>query len=82
MWRWTFGLLLLLNLILFLWSYPRQVPLQPELPPLPEGVPRLQLLPTQQAPPQPPGNQGPAKAPQASQSTTGGGDRRGTGGTR
>ena len=33
----------MLNLVLFLWGYQHQVPLEPSFPPLPEGVPRLEL---------------------------------------
>lgn len=43
--RWILDLLLLLNLVAFLWGSAHQVPLAPEPPPLPDKVPRLQLLP-------------------------------------
>lgn len=46
MWRTLFGLLLLLNLVAFLWGYARQTPLEPRLPPLPDGVPQLRWLPS------------------------------------
>ncbi len=55
--RWILDLLLLLNLVVFLWGSAHQVPLAPVLPPLPEKVPRLQWLP-------PLGSPAPAPKPQ------------------
>jgi len=41
--RLVFGLLLLANLIVLLWGYRHQAPLEPETWPLPPGVPALEL---------------------------------------
>lgn len=49
--RWMLDLLLLLNLVVFLWGAANEKPLAPEPPPLPDKVPRLQWLPPAAAPP-------------------------------
>ena len=46
--RWLVGILLLLNLGVFLWGYQRQVPFEPDLPPPPDNVPRLEMIPEAQ----------------------------------
>jgi hypothetical protein len=42
--RWLFLILLVLNLVLFIWGYQRPQPQEEPLAPLPEGVPTIRLL--------------------------------------
>ena len=42
--RWLFLILLMLNLLLFIWGYQRTQPQTEPLPPLPNGAPTIQLL--------------------------------------
>lgn len=42
--RLVFGLLLLMNLIVLMWGYRHQAPLEPETGPLPGGAAALELV--------------------------------------
>jgi hypothetical protein len=68
---WLFGVLLVINLVLFYWGYQQKQSLEPELPPLPQGRYEIRLLSEAETPTT---RQQPGEARAGTAGDSGGGD--------